>query len=193
MVELILCLTISVSFVASNLGYFKLAYIPINSDNNGKIIEEINSRIILVNLNLNFIKMIKSPISIHGSIITKAANTLYMIISIGLIGKLFNILIDLDSKDIIELVIDVINDVNVIIPNVTIGKILYIKSIFIFVPVFVFITVFINVSNLYDNNIQAIINKTNPNPAFVINTGVEKNLFSSFFINEIVFEFVFII
>ena len=41
-------------------------------------------------------------------------------------------------------------------------------------------------SNFRENNIQHIINNTKPNTALVTKTGVEKNLFSSFFTNDFI-------
>ena len=82
-IELILCFTISVSFVASNLGYFKLIMIPINSEVNGIINVAINIRIMLIKSNLNLIKIIISPIIIHGIMIVRDANTLYKTILKG--------------------------------------------------------------------------------------------------------------
>ncbi len=97
-------------------------------------------------------------------------------------GKLFKILKDLLSREIIELVIEVIRDVKHTKPNINIGKLDLILLLFIsgmFCDIIVK-----SESNLIDANIQAMINNTKLKPAFVINTGVDINLFSSFFIKE---------
>ena len=115
--ELKLCFTISVSFVASNFGYFKLIVIPINEEVIGKMIDDITNNRIISQSNENFINIIISPIKIQGIIIMVAAATLYKIISIGFSGRLFKILKDLFSKEIILLVMDVINEVKQTNPN----------------------------------------------------------------------------
>ena len=62
-----------------------------------------------------------SPINIKGTIIITADNTLYNTILNDFIGKLFNMLIELLSRDIIELVIEVINDAKPIKANIITG------------------------------------------------------------------------
>ena len=127
-IELILCFTTSVGLVASNFGYFKFIIIPISSDTNGNIKDKISNNRMLIILNLNLINSIISPINIQGIITTKADITLYIIISNGFIGILFNILIALPSRDIIELVIEVIRAVNTNKPKLITGKKLFILS-----------------------------------------------------------------
>ena len=106
--ELKLCFTTSVSFLASIFGYFKFMIIPIVSDISGSKIDDINISIIFIILNLNFINIIMSPINMNGNINNIAAFTFDFIISYGFTGKLFNILNVFPSRDIIELVIEVI-------------------------------------------------------------------------------------
>ena len=70
---------------------------------------------------MNLTKTIISPIIIKGIIINIAAKIFDCIILDGFIGKLFNILNDLPSNEIIELVIDVIKLQQLINANNTIG------------------------------------------------------------------------
>ena len=74
-------------------------------------------KLILIKSNLNLIKIIKSPINIQGIIIKTAARTLELIIVYGFTGKLFNMLKDFPSNEIIELVIEDISDEKQTNPN----------------------------------------------------------------------------
>ena len=62
-------------------------------------------------------KEIVFPIKMQGTIINIDVNTFDFIIVYGFIGRLFNILNDLPSSDIIELVIEVIKLAKHIKPN----------------------------------------------------------------------------
>ena len=119
--ELMLCFTTSVSFLVSILGYFRFMIIPIVSDISGSKTDDINIKIILKIVNLNFINIKISPIKMHGIIISTAVNTLVFTIVVGFTGRLFKILNDLPSNDIIELVIDVIKLVKQMNPNNSVG------------------------------------------------------------------------
>ena len=120
-VELMLCFTTSVSFLASILGYFKFIIMPIVSDISGNKTDVISISNIFNILNLNFINISISPIKMHGIIISTAVNTLVFTIVVGFTGRLFKILNDLPSNDIIELVIDVIKLVKQMNPNNSVG------------------------------------------------------------------------
>ncbi len=119
--ELKLCFTTSVSFLASIFGYFKFMIIPIVSDISGSKIDDINISIIFTKSNLNFINIIMSPINMNGNINDRAAFTFDFMISYGFIGKLFNMLNDFPSRDVIELVIYVIKLVKQMNPNIMTG------------------------------------------------------------------------
>ncbi len=97
-------------------------------------------------------------------------------------------LIDLPSKDIIELVIEVINDENTIKENVIIG--IYPLIVLLSKKGFTFISDSIILSYFKHIPIHATICNTNPNPELIINTGVAKKRFNSFLINDIDFLFV---
>ena len=120
--ELKLCFTISVSLVASSLGYFKFTIIPIVSDTIGNMIEAITISKTISKLNEKNVKIIMSPIKIQGIIIVIADITLYNIISFALRGKLFKMLNVFPSSEIMELVIDVIKEVKQTAPNKANGK-----------------------------------------------------------------------
>ena len=115
--ELMLCFTTSVSFSAFIFGYFRLINIPIVSDTSGNTIDAISIIIISKILKLNLINTIISPINMNGIIIITAVITLESRIVNGFTGKLFKILKDFPSNDIMELVIDDINDVKHTNPN----------------------------------------------------------------------------
>ena len=119
--ELMLCFTTSVSFLASILGYFRFMIIPIVSDISGNKTDVISNSNIFNILNLNFININISPIRIHGIIIKTAVNTLVFTIVVAFTGRLFKILNDFPSNDIIELVIDVIKLVKQMNPNNSVG------------------------------------------------------------------------
>ena len=121
-IEDILCFTTSVSFSAFIFGYFKLIIIPRIADIAGKIIDDIRSRSISINDNLNLMNRMILPNNIHGTMMAKALKTLEQIILNGVIGKLFNMLKVFPSSEIIELVIDVINDVAHIKINAITGR-----------------------------------------------------------------------
>ena len=119
--ELILCLITSVSFKAFIFGNFKLTRIPIVSDIIGNNIDDTNIINVSNILKLNLINIIMSPTNINGTINKTAVNTLEYIIFCGLTGKLFSILNDFPSSDIMELVIDVIKLQKIIKLNTTTG------------------------------------------------------------------------
>ena len=87
----------------------------------GKTNEAISINKICNIVNLNFIINITSPININGSIINTAVYTLDSTIVNGFTGRLFKILIDFPSNEIIELVIEVIKLVNINNPSTTNG------------------------------------------------------------------------
>ena len=94
----------------------------------------------------------------------------------------------LPSKLITELVIDVINAVTVISANINIDELLSI--ILLDIPiVFGSVSSDTILSYLIAITIVAITNSTNANPELIINTGVLKYVFNSFFIKEIVAGF----
>ena len=119
--ELMLCFTTSVSFLASILGYFRFMIIPIVSDISGNKTDVISNSNIFNILNLNFININIFHIRIHGIIIKTAVNTLVFTIVVAFTGRLFKILNDFPSNDIIELVIDVIKLVKQMNPNNSVG------------------------------------------------------------------------
>ena len=126
-IELVLCLTTSVSFSASNLGYFRFIIIPIMHDINDRTIAiAINNNASIIDI-WNLIININVPIIIAGNIITKLAYTLDIIIFLGSIGNDLSILIFFPSNDINELVIDVVNVPNRIIASAIEG-IIFIAS-----------------------------------------------------------------
>ena len=102
------------------------------------------------------------------------------------IGKDFNILIFLPSKLITEFVIDVINAVKDIRIKINIGILFIIRFFDIFKPSVSLVNNTKTLSNFKAMNIVAITNRTKAKPAFIINTGVLKNVSNSFFTNEIV-------
>ena len=75
-IELILCLTTSVSFLASILGYFKLTIIPIVDDINGNTAIATSIKSMLIKSNSNFINSKMLPASKTGIITKHAVNTL---------------------------------------------------------------------------------------------------------------------
>ena len=190
--ELALCFTTSDVLSQLNFGYLRLIIIPIKCDTKGIIIDSMinsNDSIIFI---LNLTIKTKLPINNIGVVIVNAANTLLIKIVFVFIGNDFNILIFFPSKLITELVIDVMNDVNDIKMNINIDKLLFINSFVSPRPVCSFVSMGIMLSNLIDIIMVAMINNTKANPALIINTGILKNVFSSFFINEIVFGLDFI-
>ena len=90
---------------------------PSVSETKGSKIDASKIKIIFIISNSNLIKIIKSPIKMHGSIINKADKTFAFTMLKGFIGKLLSIVKVFPSKDIIELVIDVIKLLKQIIPN----------------------------------------------------------------------------
>ena len=181
--ELVLCLTTSVEFSKSNLGYFKLIIKPIKCETRGINIDNINNNIIEIILILNLINNIISPIINTGVVINKQDNILDVKMVLVSIGRDLSILIFFPSKLIKEFVIDVIKDVNEIIINIKIDVLFVIKSNDISDSLILF-NKKIKLSYLKTIIMQATINNTKPNPALIINTGVEKNVFNSFFIKE---------
>ena len=111
-VELMLCLTTSVSDVASILGYFKFIKIPTNAVNVGIIIDASKINTISNIGALNTAKKIISHIKITGIDIILLVNTLASNIFSGDTGRLFVMLKLFPSSEIIEDVIDVIHDIN---------------------------------------------------------------------------------
>ena len=180
--ELKLCFTISVSFVASNLGYFKLNKIPISSDTNDNTTDDNNIKIILIKSNLNLIKIITSPTNINGNMIAIDVITIYKTILNVTTGRLFKILNDLLSKDIIELVIEVIKVVKHKKPNINNG--VYSAKEDILKLGLASIIDAIRESYFIDIAIQPIMNNTKLKAAFVTNTGDVANLFNSFFMKD---------
>ena len=118
----VLCLTTSVSFKASILGFFKLIISPIDSTIIGNKISAINNKIIDIILNLNLINIIKLPINKNGNITITDVNNFDINILYGLTGILFNMLKLLYSKDIITQVIDEVTDPIISKDNNPIGK-----------------------------------------------------------------------
>ena len=147
--------------------------------------------IMLNKSNLNFIKTIISPINIQGIIIKIAVNTFDCIILYGFSGKLFKILNDFPSIEIIELVIDVIKLVKHINPKNIAGihALIYSNE----KPGAIFINISSRLSNFIVIKILPTINSTNPKPAFVTNTGEFINLLNSFFISAFIGVKVFIL
>ena len=111
-IELMLCLTTSVSDVASILGYFKFINNPKIAVKVGIIIEATKINNMSIIFTLKTIKKIMSLIKITGIDIILLVKTLANNIFLGATGKLFVILKLFPSNEIIEDVIDVIHDVN---------------------------------------------------------------------------------
>ena len=188
--ELILCFTTSVSFSASIFGYFKFTIIPIVSETNGNIIDEIKIINTSIILKLNLINIIISPTTKTGTIIITAVNTLEIIILNEDTGKLFSILNDFPSNEIIELVIEDISDEKQTNPNKITGIYDLICSTEIGISSDI---VFIKLSNFILINIQPIKNIANPIAVFITKTGVLANLFNSFFISDLIGKLVLIL
>ena len=170
------------------MGYFRFIIIPIVSDTSGNIIDAINIIIPCINVQPNLAIIIISPISINGIIIIIAVSTLDCIIVYGFKGKVFNTSKLFPSNEIIELVIEVINDAATINTNRASGIYDFINSISTPPSFTKGLTI---PSKFTAANIQPNMNNTNPNPAFVTNTGDDTNYFISFFIRAIVLLFVF--
>ena len=105
-----LCLTTSVSDVASILGYFRFIKSPINAVNVGIMIDASKINTISIIATLNATKKIISHIKITGIDIILLVNTLANNIFSGVTGRLFVMLKLLPSNEIIEDVRDVIHD-----------------------------------------------------------------------------------
>lgn len=190
--ELVLCLTTSVVLSQFNFGYFKFIIIPIKCDTNGINIDNIINNIDSIILSLNLMNNIISPINKTGVVMVRAANTLLNSIVFTLIGNDLRILIFLPSRLITELVMEVINDVNNIKTNTSIGKLFIIRSFDIPKEVWSLVSIKITLSIFIDIMIVAKINNTRAKPAFMMKTGILKKVFNSFFIKDLVCELVFI-
>ena len=186
--ELVLCFITSASFSASSFGYFRLIIIPIKCDTKGINIDSIINNSISIILVLILINNIISPINKIGVVRIKLEYIFDINIVFVFIGSDLRILMFLPSKLITELVIDVINAVTVISANINIDELLSI--ILLDIPiVFGSVSSDTILSYLIAITIVAITNSTNANPELIINTGVSKNVFNSFFISDLVFDF----
>ena len=67
-----------------------------------------------------------------------------------------------------------------------------INSLLIFNPICSEVKIGIILLNFIDITIVAIINNTKANPALIINTGILKKVFNSFFMRDFVWEFCLI-
>ena len=96
---------------------FILIIIPNNPEINGNINAHTINNIDINKLNLYLRMHPITPISIIGTSTTRTVYTLYIIISIDFIGKLFKTLIDLPSRDTMQHVNEDIKDINIISPK----------------------------------------------------------------------------
>ena len=184
MKELALCLTTSVVFSQSNLGYFKLTMIPIKCDISGINIDNTSTIRLYRMFILNFINRIIFPINRIGVVITRQAYIFDIKIVLIFIGSDFKILIFLPSKLMTELVIDVINEVNIRRRRITMDILFVIISFDMPNPPTSSVSVGIILSNLKGTMMTAIINNTSAKPELIIKTGVLKKVFNSFFISD---------
>ena len=130
---------------------------------------------------LKYIKKIISQIRIIGIDIKLLVKILASNILLLDTGKLLVISIFFPSNEIIDDVIDVIKLINIIIHKNILGSICFTVSIEISDSI-LFKKLLTNPLKFTASPIVATTIKTSPKPAFIINTGDEKNLFSSLYI-----------